>query len=314
MDALTPARLTHVDQFLRSFTSPNTREAYSRDLRGYAAFSEGMDPLSFGTVVLYRDSLSASYAPATVVRKVAAVKSFMSFLASEGLIASSPAQNVRVPRASAVEPTEAFDDAEVARVLAQPDVSEFAGSTHRLALALLFSLGLRRSELVALRAGSVRLHRGQRFLTVDGKGGKQRLIPLTEHVSKEVDMYQNRYKAFTGRELRPEDFLLQSSPLRSNDRPVSPATVYRMVVQHARAAGVTRRVSPHSCRATVISHLLEKGVSPRDVADLAGHSSIQTTVGTYDRKRDALSTRTVDQVNYLDTAAPGGQPKQEDTL
>ncbi len=298
MNVVPYPQLDRVDQFLRSFTSANTREAYERDLRDYATFSAGADPLTFSTLARYRDALIASVSPATVVRKFSAVKSFLAFLASEGAIPTNPAANLKVPRAEAREHTQAFEDHEVGQVLSQPDVTTFRGSTNRLALVLLFNLGLRRAELVNLRLGSVKEYRGSRYLQVLGKGDKVRLVRLTSSVLVELEAYLQRYARFSGRELQDGDYLLQSAASAPNERPVSPSTVYRMVRACAVRAGVDRRVSPHSCRATVISHLLEKDVSPRAVADLVGHASINTTVGIYDRKRDALRSTTAEQVNY----------------
>lgn len=298
MDIVPIKKLDHVEQFLRSFTSENTRIAYEKDLKDYAMFSSTMDPLSFSALVQYRDSLIASSAPATVVRKISAVKSFLGFLASEGLLKHNPAMNLRIPKARTLHNTEAFEDSEVVRILRIADVGTFSGNAHRMMLLILFNLGLRRSELVNLRVSSVQEHRGTRFLSVVGKGCKQRLIPLTEAMVSEVRSYLSRYESFTGEDLQPNDFLIQSTPESRNERPFSPSSVCRVLKQYAKAAGITKRVSPHSCRATMISHLLEKQVSPRCVADLAGHASIQTTVDIYDRKRDALSNPAASKVSY----------------
>lgn len=276
----------------------NTRIAYEKDLRDYAEFAATMDPLSFSALAQYRDALIASSAPATVVRKFSAVKSFLGFLASEGHLKINPALNLKLPKARTIEHTEAFDDTEVVQVINQADVTGFAGSMHRLVFVLLFNIGLRRSELVNLRLSSIQEHRGTAFLSVIGKGDKQRLIPLTEHVLSELNAYLMRYEEFTGCTLQPNDFLIQSSHLERNSKPFNPSSICRIVKQYAREAGITKRVSPHSCRATMISHLLEKEVSPRSVADLAGHSSIQTTVGSYDKKRDALRNTAAAKVSY----------------
>lgn len=298
MNELVPNQITHVDQFLRSFASRNTRSAYERDLKEYVSFCSGMDPMSFSSLVTFRDYLISRSAPSTVIRKFSAVKSFMSFLASQGLITANPAANLKVPRSRAMTHTEAFDDFEVVRMLEAVDVSTFYGSSHKLALILLFNLGLRRSELAVLRVGSLMDYRGKRFIVVDGKGDKQRLIPITQLVNDEVTAYLDRYERFTGARLSPSDYLIQSSQLERNVNPVDTSTIYRLVKSYAAKVGVSKRVSPHSCRATMISHLLEKNVSPRSVADIAGHSSITTTINSYDRKRDAITNKAIESVSY----------------
>lgn len=294
MNVVPLRQLDHVERFLRTFTSKNTRAAYARDLREYAAFSGTMDPLSFSTLAQYRDALITSSAPATVSRKFAAVKSFLAFLASEGAIPTNPAQNLKVPKSRTIEHTEAFEDSEVIQVIRATDVNTLHGSWHRLALVLLFNLGLRRSELANLKVSSFAEHRGKRFVSIIGKGDNQRLLLLTELVASEVDAYMARFAEHTGRRLQSQDFLFPGA----NNQPVNPSTIYRCVIQYAKQAGVTKRVSPHSCRATLISHLLEQEVSPRSVADLAGHASIQTTVGIYDKKRDALTNSAASKVSY----------------
>lgn len=298
MDIVPVKQLDHIDQFLMTFDSPHTRDAYERDLKGYVQFSQGSDPISFANLVSYREYLISKSAPATVVRKFSAVKSFMSFLASQGLIAMNPAQNLKVPKSRIQTHTEAFDDDEVATTINKADVNGFHGSIHRIALVLLFHMGVRRSEVVNLRVRSISDYRGQKFMTIHGKGNKQRLIPITEYVLEEINSYFLRYQDFTGEELLDSDFLIQSSPYEKNDKALNPNSIWRIVKQYARKAGVTKRVSPHSCRATMISHLLEKGISPRSVADVAGHSSINTTVGLYDKKRDILTNSAAKKVDY----------------
>ena len=85
-----------------------------------------------------------------------------------------------------------------------------------------------------------------------------------------------------------ERFLLQ----------VSVSTIYAIVKKYAKIIGVTRNVSPHSCRATAISQLLENGESPRNVADFAGHSSVNTTIGSYDKKRDGLKNSSAMKLKF----------------
>jgi integrase len=79
---------------------------------------------------------------------------------------------------------------------------------------------------------------------------------------------------------------------------ISVNTIYNIVKKYAKIIGVTRPVSPHSCRATAISQLLENGESPRNVADFAGHSSVNTTIGSYDKKRDGIKNSSAMKLNF----------------
>lgn len=292
MSIVPVTNLQFVDQFLSNFVSENTRISYRRDLEDYARFTSTFDPFNLATLIAYRDHVASASASATVIRKLSSVKSFMSFLAGQGLLKFNPASDLRMPKSVTEEETEAFSDEEAKAMIASPDTSTFAGSTHRLVLLMLLNLGLRRSELANLRLSDVCEHRGVRYINVIGKGQKPRVVPVSEKLHQEITSYAERFN------LTVVDYLIQSSERDTNQKPTSPSTIYRIVRRYATKIGIQKRVSPHSCRATLISHLLEKNVSPRHVADLVGHRSITTTVDIYDRKRDALTNPAATKVDY----------------
>lgn len=150
--------------------------------------------------------------------------------------------------------------------------------------------------MVGIRIRDMYDDRGVRVLRVRGKGDKQRMIPVSDEVQLVMNDYLDKFDERGDCPKAPNDFLFRS--LTDPSKHVSTATVDRIVKRYAKQAGVDRNVSPHSCRATVISHLLENQVSPRDVADFVGHSSIQTTVGVYDKKRDGLTNSAALKVRF----------------
>ena len=182
-------------------------------------------------------------------------------------------------------------------MVAAPDLTTHKGRMNRLAMVLLFNLGLRRDELVNIKIGDFMTDRGHNVLKVHGKGDKTRIIPINDYVMGEIKDYLDKlevYHIF----LEEWDYLLQTSNMRKNTIPVDGSTIYRMVTKYARDLGIDKKVSPHSCRATVISHLLDtQGAAIRDVATLAGHANI-TTTERYDKRRNNLQKSAAYMVNY----------------
>lgn len=288
-----------VNIFLNSFSSPNTRRSYRRDLESYLNFCKDRDPFAMTTLLDFQTKLRRKMSSSTVARTLSTAKSFAKFLTSSGALTSNQLEAVRAPKITTEASTQAFDDAEVLKMItAGYEDSRIVG---RAVMILLFHLGLRRSELCNLKVKDFKSERGIRFVEILGKGDKIRLIPLSDVVAREIDLYLKSYEEITLIPLKDSNFLFPRSQHDRNE-PMSTGRIYRMVKRCAKLAGVTKRVSPHSCRATLISSLLEKNVSPRSVADLVGHSSINTTVGIYDRKRDLLTNPAARQVSFEESA------------
>jgi len=197
---------------------------------------------------------------------MSAIRSFTDFVRGQGVLNTDPFAGVKLPKTSVKDPTQAFTDEEVKKIL---KLSERDVRDH-LILSLLFFAGLRRSEAAQLLDSDLSLVDGVMVIRVFGKGGKFRMIPCHPKLQQALVNYQTVARPF-------------GSLLGVKDH-----TIFNTVKKYAKLAGVTRRVSPHSCRATAISQLLENGESPRNVADFAGHASITTTLGSYDKKRDGI--------------------------
>ena len=288
-----------ISDFLCQFVSDSTKRAYLKDLNNFFSFvKSGGQSITHPRQIQsyhfqkYRDRMmSNGLASATVNRRLVAIRSFMKWSINAGLIERNPLENVKLPKVQTERETLAFDDDEAVRMISAPDTATHRGRTHRLAMVLLFNLGLRRAELTNIKVGDVYEDRGHTVLSVFGKGGKKRIIPLAPYVVAEIEKYKEALFNGPARvELTKDDYLLQKSNLgRKNDRPMCGSTVYRIIAKYARALGINKRVSPHSCRATVISHLLDvQKASIRDVASFAGHSNISTTE-SYDKRRGNLN-------------------------
>jgi len=287
-----------VSDFLCQFVSDSTKRAYLKDLALFFDFlklggQEVTHPKQIQSFhfQIYRDEMmNKGLASATINRRLVAIRSFMKWSVGSKLIEHNPLDNVKLPKVQTEAETLAFEDDEAVRMINAPDSTQHRGQTHRLAMVLLFNLGLRRAELVAIRLHDIYEDRGHNVLQITGKGGKKRLMPLSDFVKNEIKNYLRALENGPAKTLLAgHDFLLQSSNLgRKNEIPISGSTIYRIINRYSRALGINKRVSPHSCRATVISHLLDtKNATIRDVASFAGHSNI-TTTERYDKRRNEL--------------------------
>ena len=294
-----------IKDFLGGFLSSDTRRAYEGDIAAFFEFlHSGGENLRHPSALkayhfqLYRDQLvSAGFASATINRKLVAVRSFMKWALSAKLIDHNPLEAVKLPKVQTESPTQAFDDVEVVQMINAPETGTPKGELHRIVMVLLFHIGLRRAELVNLKCRDFYQERGHIVLRIHGKGDKVRLVPVAPQVTEAL----TRYHAFLrglGVELTGDDYLLQTDPLKRPGEQVDGSTIYRWIERYARALGINKKVSPHSCRATVISHLLDTQSTPiRDVAIFAGHANV-TTTERYDKRRKNLDNSAAYEVDF----------------
>jgi site-specific recombinase XerD len=294
-----------IREFLVQFLSEDTKTAYIKDLKFFFDFlRSGNVQITHPSEIqsfhfqLYRDHLmEKSLASATINRRLVCIRSFMKWAIAAKLIDHNPLDTVKLPKVQTESPTVAFDDEEVLRMINAPDFSTHKGRTHRLVMVMLFHLGLRRSELTNLKMHQIVDDRGHMTLRIHGKGDKVRLVPLNVVVWEEINLYIASLKD-NGISLGPEDYLLQTEIKFKNMRPMDGSTIYRVIEKYARNLGINKSVSPHSCRATVISHLLDTShAAIRDVATFAGHSNI-TTTERYDKRRKNLDKSAAYLVDY----------------
>ena len=294
-----------IEDFLNQFISPQTRKAYINDLVAFFNFTK-----RGGTIIthpsqikgpyfqIYRDDLiEKKYSSATINRKLVAIRSFIKWSMANKLIDHNPLDIVKLPKVQTETPTQAFDDHEVVSMINAPDLQTKTSHMHKITMHLLFTLGLRRSELVNIRIKDIFQERGHYVLNIRGKGDKFRLLPLSPDVINALKVYLDAMATFN-LSLGPDDFLIQSQRKEKNDKPMNGSTVYRIIEKYAKECCINKRVSPHSCRATAISHLLDTQQTPiRDVAIFAGHSKI-TTTERYDKRRDGLDNSAAYDIDY----------------
>ncbi len=252
----------------------HTLESYARDLAALSAYAAGVGRAAGS---LDRQALEAfvrglrtrGLSPRSVARTVAAVRGFYRFLVLDRQIPTSPADDLRPPRAWPALPT-FLSIEDVDTLIAQPDVSAPLGLRDRAMIELLYATGLRVSELVGVRLAD--LHLDEHYLTCIGKGSKERLVPIGEQATGWIRTYQ----ATARRELLKG----RASPrlfVNARGGSLSRVGFWKILKQHARRAHLPPTLSPHVLRHSFATHLLERGADLRAIQLMLGHADLSTT-------------------------------------
>ena len=269
--------LTHLG--IEKNSSIQTVKAYREDLTQSLEFlrnhhkKKSIDPRDWNTRALRAFAAwlhEQGYAKTTVARRLAAVRSFGKYLCREGVLASNPAEALRGPRLDKRLP-HFLTVADVQRLLAAPSANEPLAHRDRAMLEVLYSAGLRVSELVGMDLLDADLKDG--VVVVRGKGKKERLALLG-------DPARNAVKAW----LLDRDRLLKEVKkdttavfLNSKGGRLTTRSVGRLLIKYLRTAGLDPRTTPHTLRHSFATHMLDAGADIRGVQELLGHASLTTT-------------------------------------
>ncbi|MBM4213703.1 MAG: site-specific tyrosine recombinase XerD [Gammaproteobacteria bacterium] len=213
--------------------------------------------------------VSAGARPRSTARQLAAFRRFFRQQVRDGARQEDPTAEVAMPRTGRALP-KSLSEQDVETLLAAPPVAKPLGFRDRTMLEVLYATGLRVSELVNLRHAQVNLNQG--VLRVTGKGNRERLVPLG---AEAIDWLQ-RFAADARGEIlgsQQTDFLF---PTRRGTRMTRQA-FWNLIKRHARAAGISKPLSPHTLRHAFATHLLNHGADLRVVQMLLGHSDLSTT-------------------------------------
>lgn len=254
--------------------SPNTILAYKRDLQRFQLFIEGhkralaevnRDHLVDYLTFLYRSGLDSR----SVARHLVSVRNFFKFAQIEGFVAEDPSAHVETPRFRMRLPTHLSVE-EVNRLLAQPDVKTAIGARDKAMIELLYSAGLRVSELVTLRVDDLQMEVG--CVRCIGKGNKERLVPMGRTAIAAVKHYLNG--------ARQELLDKGASPYLFLNRlggRMGRIGFWKKLSAYGRQAGLRLKLKPHMLRHSFATHLLERGADLRSVQLMLGHADIATT-------------------------------------
>lgn len=288
LQAVGSAPLAPLREFFMAKRSAATRRAYKGDLEAFMRFmrrgGESMFAATPGDVAAWRDAQTAQgLAPATVARRISAVRAAFRFLVATGRLSQNPADPVEAPRVDAHRASAPWlERAEARRLLNAPDPSTRRGLRDRAILALLLGLGLRRGELAALRCGDIQATPGGGYtLRVQGKRGKVRVLTMNGAFAPVA-----AYLQAEGRELSDEGLLFKGLL----GRELSGEAVRKIVARYALQADVAvqggESISPHGLRRSFATRALDGGASIEMLRRAMGHSSVATT-SRYDKRADA---------------------------
>jgi len=258
----------------------NTITAYRNDLAQFAAYmaqanpGAGIDATTSAHIVGYIEHLrdDRHYKDATVARKVAAVKSFYGFLASEGLTKVDPTEQLKSPQVGKTLP-KALSVREVDELLEQPARKNTPEARRDKAmLELLYATGLRVTELVSLDVADIALESVPVTVRCLGKGERERVLPLHQRPIDELRHYIFHVRPKLIRNRREGALFVN----RRGER-LTRQGFWLILKNYAKAANLDTAITPHTLRHTFATHMLSGGMPLRNVQDALGHASISTT-------------------------------------
>lgn len=260
---------------LEKSLSRNTLSAYVEDVKKLLTFLD-IENIDLRDITLdYLHTFAASLndlgiSARSQSRIISGVKSYLRFLTLEGYIKDNPASLLEFPRIGRKLP-DILSLEEIDRIINAVDLSAAEGQRDRAIIETLYSCGLRVSELCDMKLSNLSLE--EEYIKVDGKGGKQRLVPISKKARHEIELYLNdriNYRIVTGN----EDFLFLSV---RRGKPLSRITIFQIIKSLSLSAGIKKQVSPHTFRHSFATHLLEGGANLRAIQCMLGHEKISTT-------------------------------------
>jgi integrase/recombinase XerD len=292
-----------IEGFLLDQRSPHTRRAYGKDLKRFVQFlhlrkhQQGVEAINRTVLIAYKELLvSEGLEHTTVDRHLATLRSFFRWLVDDGHISRSPAEGVRFLNPKRISKTLGFNDEEVRKVLSIPDLHSRTGSLHYAILMVLFYCGLRRSEVCELRTTNLGTERDHTVLRLRGKGNAERMIVVIPPVLSAIQ----HYFYISRRDLSDDEYLF--TPIRNNrtgvlNKAIDPSMIFYIVRKYAKKAGISNRVSPHSCRATAISNARDHNVPDRAIQEFAGWAS-PDMITRYDKRRTSVENSASHNIYY----------------
>ena len=254
--------------------SGNSIEAYMNDLNKLLLFLQNetlkvedvqLEHLQQFIAQLYDLEISAR----SVARIISGVKSFYSFLLLDGYIHSDPTELLETPKIGLKLPIVLSTD-EIDSMMSIADLSTKEGRRNKAIMEVLYSCGLRISELINLKFTDMFLDEG--FIKVEGKGNKQRLVPISPTAIKEIKNYcldRNLMSVKKGH----ENIVF----LSKRGTGISRIMVFHFIKEYALLSGIKKNISPHTFRHSFATHLLEGGANIRAIQQMMGHEKITTT-------------------------------------
>lgn len=253
----------------------NTRAAYADDIGRFLDYlaKKGVNSLNDVTRKQILDHLlaekSRGLAANSLSRHLVSLKVFFRYLTQEGLLAVNVAETMESPKVWKMLPG-VLTPKEIERLFDAPDLKKPLGIRNRAILELFYATGLRVSEMAGLQHSD--LHFDEKFLRCIGKGRKERVVPVAGSAIKWVERYLKEVRP----QLTPGDHE-QTVFLSKQRQAMSRKTIWNIIKNCARDAGITKSIYPHTLRHSFASHLLANGAPLRIIQEMLGHADIATT-------------------------------------
>jgi integrase/recombinase XerD len=268
-----------IDQYCNNVSfkkglSNNTILAYKSDLKIFLIWLDdnkekysNVDRIIINNYLASRLDNGASLS--TIQRIITCIKSFYSFLFENNIIKYNPAQLIENPKKRRKLPT-IITESEVMKLLDSPDVKTYKGFRDKCILELLYSSGLRISELLNIKINQI--SKEKKFLKIKGKGDKERLVPIGSSAMNLLIVYLDTYRSNI-KNTNNIDILF----INENGSIVSRQACWEMIQKYASISLINKKISPHNLRHAFATHLLNNGADLRTVQMLLGHASLSTT-------------------------------------
>lgn len=263
----------YIDRFIKYLEvergfSHHTLRAYKKDLEIFSEFVESqpekIEPVDVRGFIA--EQINSGLNKTSAGRRLATVRSFFRFLHREGYIKNNPAKVVSTPKRPKMLPKFLTVD-DVFSLIEKPEGIGFMVARDKAILELLYSSGIRVSELSGLDMGDIDLREG--LVKVKGKGKKERIVPVGSKAIEAIRSYLVERMLLKKRE--------KALFLNRNGSRITERSIRRIVVKYARMVLIDGRIGPHTLRHTFATHLLQAGADLRTIQELLGHSSLSTT-------------------------------------
>lgn len=275
--------LTHLDDFSRTLKiernySNNTISSYLSDLKSFDSFLE-KNRINFKelnnkhTKLFFRNLSKKKFSPRTIKRKFSSLSSYFSFLLDRRIIKNNPLNGVFTPKIPKILP-EILTIEEINNIFlaAENSKNEILSLRDRCILEMLYSSGLRVSEVCELRINNIQFDLD--LIRFFGKGSKERIIPLTYYARKWLKKYLSESrKILSSRSKRSSNYVF----LSNNGLSLTRMAIWLYVKKYVNSAGVLKKISPHTFRHSFATHLIDGGANLIEVQALLGHADISTT-------------------------------------
>ena len=275
--------LPHLDDFSRTLKiernySNNTISSYLSDLKSFDSFLE-KNRINFKelnnkhTKLFFRNLSKKKFSPRTIKRKFSSLSSYFSFLLDRRIIKNNPLNGVFTPKIPKILP-EILTIEEINNIFlaAESSKNEILSLRDRCILEMLYSSGLRVSEVCELRINNIQFDLD--LIRFFGKGSKERIIPLTYYARKWLKKYLSESrKILSSRSKRSSNYVF----LSNNGLSLTRMAIWLSVKKYVNSAGVLKKISPHTFRHSFATHLIDGGANLIEVQALLGHADISTT-------------------------------------